>query len=193
MLDVAAYLLHAQSWRETSLLLQAFTREHGVVTMVAKGAKRPYSTLRAVLLALQPLNLSWSGMGEIRTLIGAESCGIIPLSGQAFMSAWYMNELLLRLLAREDPHPVLFDAYEAALYQLAGAPRDEPALSAPASLRRFEWVLLRETGYGLEGDAPDFGDGAGEPILRQRLHERLERLLDRPLLTRRVMRDMQRR
>src|SRR5690606_21637396 len=101
--DASGYLLHAAPWRETSLIVQTFTRGHGVVALVAKGAKRPYSILRPVLSAFQPLALSWSGANEVKTLTRAESMGIRKLAGQAFMSAWYMNELLLRLLPREDP------------------------------------------------------------------------------------------
>ncbi|VFR28431.1 DNA recombination and repair protein RecO [plant metagenome] len=185
--DAAGYMLHATPWRETSLVVQAFSREHGCVAMVAKGAKRPYSTLRPVLNAFQPLLLSWTGMGEVKTLTRAESAGIHALAGGALMSAWYMNELLLRLLPREDPHPVLYDAYVEALRQLAGGQR------AAAALRRFEWVLLRETGYGVDEDEPDFGDAQREPALRASLRERLaDQLAGRPLATRRVLMELQR-
>ena len=145
-------MLHASAWRETSLVVQAFAREHGCLALVAKGAKRPYSVLRPVLSAFQPLSLSWTGGAEVKTLTRAEPAGVRPLGGGALMSAWYMNELLLRLLPREDAHPVLFDAYDAALAQLAGGSR------AAGALRRFEWILLRETGYGLDEDDPDFED-----------------------------------
>src|SRR3546814_17744884 len=84
------------------------------------------------------------------------------------MSAWYMNELLLRLLPREDPHAVLYDAYDAALQQLAFQQ------SAASALRRFEWVLLNETGYGLGDEPPDFDDARLEPELRASLRARLK-------------------
>ncbi|MBF6615658.1 DNA repair protein RecO [Pollutimonas thiosulfatoxidans] len=184
--DAAGYLLHSAPWRETSLIIQVFTRHHGNVALVAKGAKRPYSVLRPVLSAFQPLSLSWSGANEVRTLTRAECAGIRPLGGRALMSAWYMNELLLRLLAREDPHPVLYDAYDAALQQLAFQQ------SAASALRRFEWILLNETGYGLGDDMPDFDDPQGEPALRQSLRERLNALLGRPLQTRKVLMELQR-
>jgi len=184
--DAAGYLLHSAAWRETSLIIQVFTLHHGMVALVAKGAKRPYSVLRPVLSAFQPLGLSWSGAGEVKTLTRAECAGIRRLDGRAHMSAWYMNELLLRLLPREDPHPVLYEAYDAALRQLA---LQQPAASA---LRRFEWILLNETGYGLEEDAPDFDDPAVEPALRQSLRTRLNELLGRPLLTRKVLMELQR-
>jgi DNA repair protein RecO (recombination protein O) len=185
--DTPGYMLHASAWRETSLVIQAFSREYGCLALVAKGAKRPYSTLRPVLTAFQPLSLSWTGGGEVKTLTRAETAGVRPLSGSSLMSAWYMNELLLRLLPREDAHPVLFDAYDAALAQLAGGSR------AAGALRRFEWILLRETGYGVDEDEPDFNDPVIEPELRRSLRDRLEaNLAGRPLSTRKVLMALQR-
>lgn len=185
--EACGYLLHASAWRETSLIIQVFTRDHGTVAMVAKGAKRPNSGLRAILAMFQPLSLSWAGAGEVRTLTRAEWAGIRPLNGRTFMSAWYMNELLLRLLPREDSHAVLYDAYDGALRQLA------QGSSAAGALRRFEWVLLNETGYGLDVAAPDFDDPLIEPRLRLSLRERLDELLaGRPLLTRKVLLELQR-
>ncbi|UHL65522.1 DNA repair protein RecO [Paralcaligenes sp. KSB-10] len=185
--EAIAYLLHAAPWRETSLIIQAFTRDHGNVALVAKGAKRPFSTLRPVLSMFQPLDLSWSGGSEVKTLTRAECAGIRPLTGRAHMSAWYMNELLLRLLPREDPHAILFDAYDAALLQLA------QGSSAAGALRRFEWTLLNETGYGVDQPTPDFEDARLEPELRSFLRERLDELLvGRPLLTRKVLMELQR-
>ncbi|TAL75794.1 MAG: DNA repair protein RecO [Burkholderiaceae bacterium] len=184
--DVRGYLLHASPWRETSLIAQAFTRDYGNVSLVAKGAKRPYSVLRPALCAFQPLALAWSGTGEIKTLVQADSLGIHALGGRAYMSAWYMNELLLRLLPREDPHPTLFDAYDEALRQLAHGSK------TAGSLRRFEWILLNETGYGLDRPAPDFEDAEGEPLLRRSLRERLDELLaGQPLQTRKVLMELQ--
>ena len=180
-------MLHATPWRETSLVVQVFTREHGCLGLVAKGAKRPQSVLRPVLSAFQPLWVSWSGSGEVKTLTRAECAGIHALAGTAMMSAWYMNELLLRLLAREDAHPVLYDAYVDALTQLARGER------AAGALRRFEWILLRETGYGVDEAEPDFQDPGAEPGLRASLRQRLaEHLSGRPLATRRVLMDLQR-
>ncbi len=184
--DVGAYMLHAAAWRETSLIVQIFSRDYGNVAMVAKGAKRPYSVLRPVLAAFQPLMVSWSGTGEVKTLTRADLAGLRPLSGRSLMSAWYMNELVMRLLAREDPHPGLYDAYDAALLALA------EGAQAASALRRFEWILLEETGYGLEGDIPNFDDPAEEKRLRPILRSRLDELLGRPLRTRQVMLDLQR-
>jgi len=153
--DEPAFLLHMVPYRETSLVVDLFSRNHGRIGAVAKGAKRPRSALRAVLLQFQPLTVGWSGRNELRTLVGAEwRGGLTSPAGQALLSAFYMNELLIRLLPREDPHPGLFDGYEKALGALSdGASIDE-------TLRRFEWLLLRETGY-----APDLAhDADGRPI-----------------------------
>ncbi|GAA4338604.1 DNA repair protein RecO [Pigmentiphaga soli] len=151
--DAAAYLLHSYPYRETSLILDVFTHSHGRQALVAKGAKRPHSALRPVLVAFQRLSLSWSGAGEIKTLVRAEWSGPPQrLLGAAAMSAWYLNELLLRLLGRDDPHEALFDAYADALARLAAQPR------LSASLRGFEWRLLQEIGYGFEAGATDDGE-----------------------------------
>lgn len=148
--EEAAFLLHFTPYRETSLIVDLFTREHGRIAAVAKGAKRPRSALRAVLLQFQPLAVSYTGRGELRTLTGAEwAGGLIGPRGDALLCAFYLNELLVRLLPREDAHPVLYDGYARALQALAdGAALDD-------TLRRFEWLLLRETGYApdLERDA----------------------------------------
>lgn len=190
--DTAGYLLHATAWRETSLVIQVFSRHYGIVPLVARGAKRPQSVLRPVLNAFQPLLLSWSGSGEVKTLTRAESGGIVRLGGRAFMSAWYMNELVLRLLPREDAHPALFEAYQTALEQLAAAAESHGSTSVSAPLRRFEWALLQETGYGFDRTAPDFTDPVQEREARQALRQRLDELLDRPLLTRKVMMELYR-
>lgn len=179
-------MLHASAWRETSLIVQIFSRDHGNVAMVAKGAKRPYSALRPVLASFQPLIASWTGAGEVKTLTRADLAGVRQLGGRSLMSAWYMNELLLRLLPREDPHPILYDAYDAALTAL------EQGESAAAALRRFEWTLLEETGYGLGGEMPDFDAPGEEKRLRAVLRAQLDELLGRPLRTRKVMLELQR-
>jgi len=181
------FILHATAWRETSLIVQTFSRDHGRVALAAKGAKRPYSLLRPILQAFQPLALAWSGKGEVKTLTRAETAGAYLLPGAALMSAWYLNELLLRLLPREDAHPALFDAYDCALASLARGERTARAL------RRFEWTLLAEIGYGVDDITPDFDDPAAEPALRHRLRERLAPLLEgRDLATRKVLLALQR-
>lgn len=139
-----AYVLHAQPYRETSLLLDAFARPYGRVAMIARGARRPRSALRGVLLEFQPLALDWFGKGEIRTLSKAEWLGgQALLRGEALMCGYYLNELLVRLLPREDAHEMLFDAYQRTLGTLAsGGP-------TAAALRSFEKSLLAELGYAL--------------------------------------------
>jgi DNA repair protein RecO (recombination protein O) len=138
------YVLHTYAYRETSLVVETFTRSHGRVAMVARGAKRPRSALRGCLMAFQPLALSWSGRGELRVLLRAEwQGGQQRLQGGALLCGFYLNELLLKLLPREDAHEQLFLDYREALARLAEAP--EPG----AVLRRFEKALLRELGYAL--------------------------------------------
>ena len=138
-------MLHHYDWSESSVIVEAFTRAHGRVALVAKGAKRPSSNFRPVLLPLQPLLLSWGGDSEIRTLKAAEwGGGLVMPRGDALLSGYYANELLLRLLAREDPHPRLFDTYAALVHALA-AGNAEPL--AAAALRAFELLLLRESGH----------------------------------------------
>ena len=137
-----AFVLHSYPYRETSLIIDVFSRDHGRVALVAKGAKRPHSALRGVLQTFQPLTLSWSGKSEMRTLTAAEWVGgMLPLTGDALFSGFYVNELLVKFCAREDPHPPLFNHYVVTLTRLA---HDEPPVQV---LRSFERVLLRETGY----------------------------------------------
>jgi DNA repair protein RecO (recombination protein O) len=138
-----AFVLHRYDWSESSLILEVFTRHHGRVALAAKGAKRPHSSLRPVLLPLQPLHLAFSGDAEVRTLKGAEWVGGQSMpSGKALLTGFYVNELLLRLLAREDPHERLFDRY-ADMVRMIG--RDE-GTRLQAGLRAFELTLLREIG-----------------------------------------------
>ncbi len=142
--DQPSFVLHAYPYRETSLIVEAFTREYGRVALVARGAKRPRSELRGLLQAFQPLLLSWSGQQELKTLLRAEWRGGLPrVGGSALLCGFYLNELLLKLLPREDPHAELFAHYETALAELA-AGRDQ----APV-LRRFEVRLLAAMGYAL--------------------------------------------
>lgn len=151
----AAYLLHAWPYSETSLIVEVFARDYGRVPLLARGARRPRSALRGVLHAFQPLELGWFGGGEVKTLAKAEWLGGVPLlQGEGLMLGYYLNELLLKLLPREDAHAVLFDAYAAALAALSGDATET------AELRRFEKTLLRELGYGLLLDR----DVEGKPI-----------------------------
>ena len=142
--DEPAFVVHRYDWRESSLILETFTRHFGRVALVAKGAKKPSSNFRPVLLPLQPLYVSYSGDAEIRTLKGAEWMGghIMP-TGEALLSGYYVNELLLRLLARDDPHPTLFALYAQVVQVLASG---HEGTVAPA-LRAFELLLLRDIGF----------------------------------------------
>jgi DNA repair protein RecO (recombination protein O) len=142
-----AYVLHRYDWSETSLIVDLYTRTQGRVVVIAKGAKRPTSQLRPVLLPFQPLHALLGktpadAENEIHVLRSAEWAGGRPLLAAAAMfSGFYLNELLMKLLARQDPHPALFDAYADTLAALATEP-DEAA-----ALRAFELVLLRELGW----------------------------------------------
>src|ERR1700744_6584491 len=142
-----AFVLHSYPYRETSLIIDVLSRDHGRLALVAKGAKRPHSALRGVLQTFQPLSLSWSGKSEVRTLTGAEWVGgMLPLAGDALLCGFYANELLVKFCAREDPHPRLFHHYVVTMTRLA---HDEPPVQV---LRSFERVLLRETGYAMSLD-----------------------------------------
>lgn len=137
-----AFVLHTYPWRETSLIVETFSRHHGRVALVARGARRPLSSIKSRLLAFQPLELSWFGKGGLRTLHSAEwQGGDLRLSGRALMWGFYLNELLLKLLPPDDPHERLYDRYVDTLHALAGRDDPEPVL------RRFELDLLSELGY----------------------------------------------
>lgn len=139
-----AYVLHSYPYRETSLVVEVFSREFGRLALVARGARRPKSAVRGLLLSFQPLLLSWFGKSELRTLHRAEWQGGQPqLQGMPLICGFYLNELLMGLLQREDPHENLFLCYQQALQALAK--RNEYA----ATLRRFEKCLLQELGYAL--------------------------------------------
>jgi DNA repair protein RecO (recombination protein O) len=155
-----AFVLHSYPFKETSLVVELVTRDFGRVAVVARGARRPRSALRGVLLAFQPLLVSWAGKGELHTLIRAEWHGPYqPLKGLGLVCGFYLNELILKLLPRHDAHEQLFDTYRETLRALAPAP--DPA----ATLRAFEKNLLRELGYAitLDRDAE-----SGHPIAAER-------------------------
>jgi DNA repair protein RecO (recombination protein O) len=146
-----AFVLHHHDYGETSLLLEIFTRQHGRIGVLAKGARRPRSPLRSALVPFQPLVVNYSGRGELPVLATAEPLGMAPpLTGEALFCGLYLNELLLRLLHRHDPHEQLFATYAETLIQLSSDRMEEV-------LRRFEKRLLEDIGYGLalEHDAQD--------------------------------------
>ena len=141
--DEPAYVLHRYDWSESSLILEVFTRRYGRIALVARGAKKPSSNFRPILLPLQPLHIAFGGDAEIRMLRSAEWQGghVMP-TGDALLSGYYLNELLMRLLARDDPHPPLFDAYAATVQLLASQGVDTLQLA----LRAFELRLLQGIG-----------------------------------------------
>lgn len=154
-----AYVLHHRPYRDSSLLLEILAAGYGRLALIARGARRPKSRLHGLLQPFQSLYASWSMRGELGTLTAVESRAGEGPRGRALISGFYMNELLMRLLHRHDPHPTLFAVYESALRGLAA-----PGLHASAEqaiLRMFELTLLRELGYGLVLDREILG---GEPI-----------------------------
>lgn len=140
-----AFVLHARAYRESSLLLECFTREHGRVGLVARGVRRERSRWpRALLQPLVPLQIDWSGAGELATLVGIDAVGPpFALDGERLLSAMYLNELVLRLTARGDAYPQMFANYIETLGRLSvGA-------ATAWTLRRFERDLLADLGYAV--------------------------------------------
>lgn len=140
-----AYLLHSRPYRNTSLIVDVLTREHGRLGLVARGARRGKASLASRLLPYTCLHLEWGGQGELMTLYRAETDTARQpmLAGDTLFHGFYLNELLIRLLHRHDPHPQLFEDYAQCLQQLALAPnKDVP-------LRYFELQLLESLGYAM--------------------------------------------
>lgn len=149
----AAFLLHHRPWSDSSRILELMTRRHGRITLFAHGSRRPKSPYRAVLQPFIPLLLSWSGRADGGTLTSAEiGAATAPLPAAQLLSGFYLNELLLRLTPKEEGHERLYDAYAAALAQMAAEAGNRP-------LRVFERILLDELGYGPDLSR-DAGDGA---------------------------------
>lgn len=140
----AVYVLHTYPFKETSLVVELFSQHFGRVATTAKGARRPRSAMRGMLQSFQPLLATWSGKQELKTMHGLEWGGcLLLLQGEALMCGFYLNELLLRLLPREDPHEALFDYYGATLKTLSAGH------DLATTLRRFELKLLQELGYAI--------------------------------------------
>lgn len=156
-----AYVLHARSYRETSLLVELFTANHGRIGAMARGARRPKSALRGLLNPFQPLRVSCAGRGELATLTHAEYGGTAAaLSDQYVLAGFYVNELLLKLMERADPHPDLFVHYGGLIANMSERRSLEPAL------RTFELQLLREIGYELDFAAEAGSGEAIDPVAR---------------------------
>lgn len=154
-----AFVLHSTPFRETSLIVEVFTRDFGRMALLARGARRPRAAIRGLLMGFQPLEIAWAGKGEVLTLMKAEWQGGQPLlAGEALFCGYYLNELLMHLLPREDPHEHLFDCYAEMLRRLAADPGGKVR---EADLRNFEKALLQELGYGLTLAH----DSAGDPVV----------------------------
>jgi DNA repair protein RecO (recombination protein O) len=140
-----AYVLHQYAYRDTSRIVELFTAEHGRLSLFARGLAAPRSALKGVLRPFQRLLISWTQRSEAGQLLGAEIDGeVTALGSDRLMSGFYLNELLLRLTQRGDPHPEIFLSYAACITALAAGAAEEP------TLRRFEKRLLEDLGYGLE-------------------------------------------
>ena len=161
-----AWILHQHPYRDSSLLLEVFSREYGRIGLVARGARSGRSRWQNQLQILRPLALSWNLRGELGTLTGVDSRGTAAVyPGRQVWCACYLNELLLRLMTRHDPHPEIFDAYEQALMMLG--------INEEQALRVFEKRLLQSLGYGLLLDH-EYDNGL--PVQHDMLYEyRLER------------------
>lgn len=164
--DEPAWLLHHRPFQDASRILDVLSRDHGRLSLVARGSRSGRSRLKGVLRPFLPLRLSWVARSELGTLTGAEVRGApVPLAGEALMGGWYLNELLMHLVHRHDPQPELFDAYSSTIDAL----RDGTAV--PMRLRAFELELLRLVGFAIDLERDD----AGQPLEPARSYEyRLE-------------------
>ena len=144
VLQEPAFVLHNRPYSESSWIVELYTKHYGRLAVIAKGARRLKSKTRGLLLPFQPLLVSWSGKGEVPTLTNAEpDDGLFELTNKSLVCGFYCNELIMRLLHRNDPHPKLFDVYSQVIEALD---RD---LNREIALRIFEKSLLKEIGYGL--------------------------------------------
>lgn len=149
------FILHAWDWSETSLLLDVLTVRYGRVFLVARGARRASSQYRGLLTAFCPLRFSWTGTREAKMLVRAEWQGTMePLTGEALLSGFYVNELILKLTVREERHQGLFEAYVKAIHALALGERD----AVQPALRKFEMAVLKAAGW-----APALSDDGRSP------------------------------
>ena len=136
------YVLHTYPFKETSLIVEIFSKEFGRISLIAKGARRPKSALRGMLQSFQALEASWSGIGELKTLHGIEWCDqYLSMEGNSLICGFYLNELLLRLLPKEDKYESLFIFYHSTMENLS------QGIDIGVTLRKFELKLLLELGY----------------------------------------------
>lgn len=159
VIDELGFVLHTYPWSESSLLVDALTVHYGRVFLIAKGAKRPSSLVRGLLTPFAPLRFAWSGRNEAKVLVKADWMGTMtPPTGEALLSGFYINELVLRLTEREDRHEGLFELYASTLAALS----DDDKTARSARLRSFEKGLLTILGWG-----PSLS-GAGAPSRSER-------------------------
>jgi DNA repair protein RecO (recombination protein O) len=150
-----AFVLHSRAYRDTSLLVELFTEQHGRVSAVARGVRTVKSKSKGLLLPFTPLAVCWSGKSTLMSLGKVEANGSgYNLSGHNLLSGFYLNELLLKLFQHNDPHPLVFQAYQTALAKLKNG--DDLQLV----LRLFEKQLLKELGFGMLFNI----DSSGEKI-----------------------------
>lgn len=154
----SAYVLHRHPYRNTSWIAECLTAQHGRVALVVRSARGPASRFGGRVEPFRLLQLSWVGRGELKSLSQLEMTAMpVNLSGPALMCGFYVNELVLRLLHRDDPHPLVFEEYGTVLHELANSAQLEVAL------RRFEKRLLDHLGYGLPLTQACRGGGSIEP------------------------------
>lgn len=148
-----AFLLTATPWRESSLWLEIFSRRYGRVALLARSARKRQSELRGVLVPFVPMSASWYGSQELKTLHRAEWLGGRPQpQGRALFSGLYVNELVYKLTAREDPHPALYDALDTVMQSVC------TQNNHVAALRVFEWRLLTELGFAPDLQYDEYGE-----------------------------------
>jgi len=161
------FILHTYPFKETSLVVEMFSRDFGRIAAVAKGARRPLSAMRGMLQSFQQLAGTWSGKNELKTLHGLEwMTGLTLLRGEALMCGFYMNELLLRLLPRDDAHSQLFEYYARTIQRLSTLPPTPDNDVLAEIMRRFELKLLQELGYAV----PLTHDEEGERLQAERTY-----------------------
>ncbi|MFN7834303.1 MAG: DNA repair protein RecO [Burkholderiaceae bacterium] len=160
-----AYVLHAIPYKETSLIAELWTRDYGRLPALVRGAKRPHSALRSSLLAFQPLLVKFSGKGEVKNLTGCEwAGGHLPPEGRALFSAYYINELLMQCVQREDAQPDLFHLYANTIAKLASH------ADIATTVRTFEFGLLQTMGFGVNFST----DANNEPLLEGTVYRWVE-------------------
>jgi DNA repair protein RecO (recombination protein O) len=160
----AAFILHYKPFRDTSQILDLISRDHGKLAVVARGSRGAKSRLKGVLRPFMPLSMSWVIKSDLGTLTGAEVRGApLSLSGDALLSGYYVNELILHFLHRHDPQPEIFDAYARTIEALA-----ETGAAVAPILRQFEMALLRHSGYALN---LDYESGSSNSLAAEQHYE----------------------